>query len=92
MQKQLFGMVLLVLEILEGGGTGDGSISQQIASLKAELEGKIAENKTAIETEEQRATQAEGQLATDLSELIASTSYSNLNLATKKGPRSLVES
>lgn len=59
------------LESLQGGGSGDGSLSQQISNLRAELEGKINENKTAIENEEQRATQAEGQIATDLSELEA---------------------
>ena len=73
------------LELLAGGGAGDGSISQQIANLRAEVEAAIAETNQAITAEEERATAAEGQLATDISGLRALVEENEIDIEKKVG-------
>lgn len=52
--------------LVDPDGTGGGSISTQINTLRKDLTALINENTAAIEAEETRATNAEDQLRTDL--------------------------
>lgn len=55
--------------LVDPDGTGGGSISTQINTLRNDLTALINENTAAIEAEETRATNAEDQLRTDLTGL-----------------------
>ena len=52
--------------LVDPDGTGGGSISTQINTLRSDLTALINENTAAIEAEKTRATNAESQLSTDL--------------------------